>query len=960
MPPKHSPSDARNAIREALRNNEEIEKTEKFWEYADSSKYEAVTKRASALTGTAEGQDAVDKALEQLLVPFAQVAGWRTLQAIPQGREMASRFKTQLRDLMAQALASSGPLNGGYGLQSPPPPDLDTPATLHGQVEEDGLLTPGSTPGSASDIDNEADGVRRALALQRGSTYEAKMRAALTLYQGAHQNDAMKPFYLCAWKLLSTYKQAAQRDNVWNVFSYPLVNKLPFDDPDIRPTKVFVGTLIKSLCPHPGISPDFLRDMDNHGAVTAWLFSDTIELLYKFDRPEVRAGQPYYLPASCTRLLDARVQTALHASNHSLEQLYQDVRAKKEIGVGRCTDVFDWHAFRIPETTTRMFFYCNPGASANHWIVTAGDVILNDDGRKSGKITIYNSLGRDIDRRDALKLQKFFCVISAVDGSPLRGIDWMSAPVVSGSSCIQANGNDCGLIALENLQHLAHGDEPSEVSPLTALDRRQIYMERALTIVSEWSGITVDIPRDRERKSNELSGSGLGAVLGMIELYTLQHWQYMIVQAQPHLANDFAGQRTNIERLYPRILTPETVLGPIGPVSIPDNALPRVALVLNDHDIAVARPSLDRKAQVIIVIIRKSRFGNNGSSQALADKIVQNHIDTCYPGCDLGDFTVHFVFLENMSSNCNFLGLQQDGSLDANRDVNQETLNREIGPVLATMRQLNFCLSLSGEHAVGDVLQPGEDGSTTRPKSLQHISKQYPNVDLRMCIVRNSQLHDRQPVDGACHPDHTGQFTWAYYWIRELAAKAEADQFSAIGPHLDAHNQMVYLMTSIGTYKEDGAGVLSVQVRQRWPLECLLTSYGRNLNERAVEWAMGDARGMKASVAPLLRKCNHSEVACLIGHCAHSCCWGFSSNAHFEQHHGSNVVQADFFSDPGNFIWPMFSGVSKRTLEEMHQHLGIVQTRRRITKAELVENVRQHILQMSRQYSNIPGNFGAN
>jgi hypothetical protein len=226
--------------------------------------------------------------------------------------------------------------------------------------------------------------------------------------------------------------------------------------------------------------------------------------------------------------------------------------------------------------------------------------------------------------------------------------------------------------------------------------------------------------------------------------------------------------------------------------------------------------------------------------------------------------------------------------------------------------------------------------------------------------VRNSQLHDRQPVDGACHPDHTGQFTWAYYWIRELAAKAEADQFSAIGPHLDAHNQMVYLMTSIGNYKEDGAGVLSVQVRQRWPLECLLTSYGRNLNERAVEWAMGDARGMKASVAPLLRKCNHSEVACLIGHCAHSCCWGFSSNAHFEQHHGSNVVQADFFSDPGNFIWPMFSGVSKRTLEEMHQHLGIVQTRRRITKAELVENVRQHILQMSRQYSNIPGNFGAN
>ena len=546
MPPKKSPGDARKDIKHAAIHGEEIEKTQEFWEWSDAIKYEAVTKRGTIFKETDNGKKAVESALDRLLVPFAEIAGWRTLDAISQGRELATRFRGQLRDVMAQALASSKQLNEGYGLQAPP--ESETPSNTYGQVEADGLLTPGSSPKSAIDVDN-VDGVVRNNNIRRGSLYEEKLRMASTNYRLAHHNDALKPFHLLCYKLLWTFKKSAQQAGIWNVFSHSVDSKMPFDDPDVRPTRIYVGGLVRSFCPL-GISPDFIRGLDND-AVTGWLFSHTIELLYKWTRPEPLPGQPYYLPASCTRLLESNIQQELRLSNHSLEQLYQDLRAKKPVDMERWTDIVDWHVFRVPADATRVFFFCNPGAAANHWIVVAGDIVRMDNGGRSGKITIYDSLGRDIARADALTLQKFFYVISGIEDSTLYGIDWMSAPVVSGPSCQQDNGQDCGLFALDNLSALAHGREPSHLSPVTALDRRQGYMSRTLSIVSEISGITIPDPEAGDGGTGDSTNGSNGnqddlsrdlrAVLEMVERFTLAHWQYMIVQAQPHLANDLMG-----------------------------------------------------------------------------------------------------------------------------------------------------------------------------------------------------------------------------------------------------------------------------------------------------------------------------------------------------------------------------------------------------------------------------------
>jgi hypothetical protein len=155
-----------------------------------------------------EGKKAVDDALEKLLGSFGEIAGWRTLQAIPQGRELASRFKTQLADVMAQALASSGPLNKGYGLQ-PVPESGEINQT--GEIQEDGLLAPGSKPECAIDVDAENDGLRKAALVQRGSLYEEKLRMVAAQYQGAHGQDPMKPFQLLCYKLLWTFKKSAQQ-----------------------------------------------------------------------------------------------------------------------------------------------------------------------------------------------------------------------------------------------------------------------------------------------------------------------------------------------------------------------------------------------------------------------------------------------------------------------------------------------------------------------------------------------------------------------------------------------------------------------------------------------------------------------------------------------------------------------------------------------------------------------------
>ena len=708
MPPKAS--DARKTICDAIAKGEEIEKTPEFWDkdkFQENIRYEAVTKRGTILNGTEEGKKAVEDALEKLLVPFAEIASWRSLQDIPQGRTLASKFKIQLRDVMAQALASSGPLNGGYGLQAPP--ESEEPATPKGQVEDDGLLTPGSTPQSAIDVDDQTDAVNRALTLQRGSLYEAKLRMAATNYQMAHDNDAMKPVLLVIYKLLWTFKRSAQQSNLWNVFRHAISGKMPFDDADILPTDVYVGSLVKSLCPFPGVSAGFLSGMDN-SATTGWLFSFTIELLFKWDRPGPRSGQPYYLPASCTRLLESGLQQALRQTNHSLEQLYQDLRAGKSVDAGRWTDIVDWHAWRIPADATRVFFFCNPGAAANHWIDVAGDIIPMDNGARSGSITVYDSIDQPIAAANALVLRKFFYVISHIPGSILYGIDWMSAPVVSGTSCRQTNGHDCGLIALDNLSDLVHGREPSQASPLTALERRLGYMERALNVVSEWSGITIDDPEDSnddagdddlgdvKAKDRSRIGRTLHAVLDSVECLTLAHWQYMTVQAQPHLASDLDGQRANIERQYPRILEPGTVLDPIGFVSpMPDHAIPRAALVLNDHDINVARPSLARRAGAIAVFLRQSRYSKTSISPVTAARMVQNHIDTSYPGCVTTDFRIFNIFITKLSSNSNFLALQPDGRL-SNSEVGPEILQQEAQPFINYLRDLN------GEDGVVDFL----------------------------------------------------------------------------------------------------------------------------------------------------------------------------------------------------------------------------------------------------------------
>ena len=241
--------------------------------------------------------------------------------------------------------------------------------------------------------------------------------------------------------------------------------------------------------------------------------------------------------------------------------------------------------------------------------------------------------------------------------------------------------------------------------------------------------------------------------------------------------------------------------------------------------------------------------------------------------------------------------------------------------------------------------------------------------------MQNNQVHQRQPVDGAYHPDHSGRYSWAYYWARQLAVKAEADQFSAIGPHLDAHNQMAYLMKRIGEYKADGAGSLTVAVRDRWPLEALMSGKGRmNLDTARPAWesqrTAQEPKPARPSLQPppisqlfhkamsplvghtepeaiawgLDKLCAHSDVGCLAGQCNHKCCWGYISDAHFTHIHGPGVTQEDYFSDAGNFVLPPFcytsGGMTKKTLLEMTTNLGIQSQHSRTKNAKLVELIR--------------------
>lgn len=894
---KVNKGDARRKAVDAVKAGKEIEKTGEFWEDTNKSvMMDVLRARGNIKLGTEAGVKEVDMALDKMLAPFAAAAGWQTLEAIPQGKELEAKFKKELRVVMAQALASSGPLNAGYGLKAPSKAS-ETPET---EVDEDGLLTSGSTPESAIDVDNEKDEKQKSIKIKLGQLYESRLRQIGRIYTTA-ENDSFKPIKLLIWQILCTFKKSAQQAKVWNVFRYSIDVQMPYDGPK----QLSPGNIVVSLCPE-NIPRDIIRDLAV-GAPAGWLETQHVELFFMYGRPQHRDGMPFYLPDSCTGPLDPGLQELHRNLGFSLNQLYQQVRDKKSIDIDtlqKALGPLEGAAFNIPQETSRVFFTAL--VNTNHFVVVAYDVCTNNIGAKMGEISVYDSMHHD-PGTFAGRLRKYAMLLGSIKRSPLGGVNWMTAPVVAGISPAQRNSSDCGLLAVENLLAIARGGEPSANDPMSSRERRQTYLELVLNMLKDSTGIEVGVPEDRDDDGNgEVSTSAVDKVIAMVSKFTLAHWQYMITQAQPHLVNDYAGQLRNIKRLFPRILDSVESIGPFDPVTMPEDALPRAALVLNDHDIAPTQPSTFRKPDLIVTLMRQSRHRANGlgqSAESSADVMVKSFVQTYHPGSDLEWFQVMKIFI-TISSTVGFLGLAPDGGFV----THHSQVNADVrGQVQSVLDALSFIDAryVSGRRPLVEVLQVGIDGSTTDPKSLDVLPGRYPNVDFRMNVFSNHAAHARQPVDGAFTPDHTGKRSWSHFWFTHLAAKSRANNFGGLGPHLDAHNQMAYLMERIGQFKLANKGVLTKEHRAQWPLESMLTGTGSRTITRAKQirfeelWARSNQP--KGPVCAGGEKyCQHKHPKCLKAECVHFCCWGYGGPEHFEKIHGTDVHRDVVFKDLDN------------------------------------------------------------
>jgi hypothetical protein len=926
----------RKALNEQVKNGEHVEKTPEFWKNNDEMMFAVVKTRGSIFLATEDGRKEVERKMEMAEPMFKEMIGWQTLKEIPQGKQLFDNFRNAVRMLVAQGIASSGHLNGGYGLKEQP----QEPETPKGKAGEDGLLTPGSTPENAIDIDNAADDAARALKLRRGQLYEDKLRMVTDMVRKSPSNDMYKPHKLLAYRLLWTFKRSAIDAGIWNVFDHGIQVRPPHDVADIDfPTTLRPGCLVVSLFPYEAGQQNFIRDLDN-GAACGWLNSQQIELFFKWGRPEPRDGSPYYLPITCCQLLDSSSYASLEDNYASLDGLAQEVRDHKQIGMAKLMVAFDPQAFRIPMSTKRVFFFCNP--NGNHWIVVSGDIITTDCGLKCGLITVYNSIASQGLEQYELKLRKYFSVLSAIDTSPLHGINWMharSTSVVQGISPQQRNGSDCGLIAVDNLLDLVRGNTPPRSSHLTPLEHREQYMQIAYNIVSESCGVQVEGPGDIPEDEDDTVSDRPEAVKRMIDAFTIEHWQYMIVKAQPRLVNDLGGQRRNIERLMHGRFRRDTVLAPAVQVCIPDGALPRAALVLNDHDVAFARPAPQRKPDLLAVFLRHSRTTTSDSSSTI-QWAQKTFIDTFYPGSELEVIVIEVTF----SSTHNFLGLTANGfgAIPGRQEV-------RLQPLVDRLDRLNN----GTQRPLVAFLQIGIDGSTTAVGSLGIVPRRWENVDFSLHVLSRFKMGGRAPIDAACESDSTGRSTFAHYSLTELAARVATNNFSGLGPHLDSHNQLVYLLMRINQMKMAIANSGPEESKQ-WPLERKITgAYTRSKTStfKSIGGASWYSEGDKAPCvhrapleltwvprirparrAPLeltwvprelnwigegggdtapttgyavdeyqhSRKtpCKHGPRSriCATRRCMHLCCWGYASPKHFKQLHGPDCDHTRYFT----------------------------------------------------------------
>lgn len=817
--------DVRKELVNRVNNGEDVEKTPEFWKHNDEMKIKVLKIRGTAFLKQEEGRKEVEHKLNMGETMLKEMIGWQTLKETPQGEELFKKFKTELRDIVAQGLASKEHLNGGYGLKGYP----KEPETPKGQVNQDGLLTPGATPENAVDVDDEENDATKALNVRRGQHYEDKLRIVTDLLRNAHVNDMFRPFKLLAFQILWTFKKSAQDAHIWNVYQHHKEVPLPHADDEDESIRIDPGSLVACFFPYEAKQTDLIFGLDN-GAVSGWLFAQHIEMLYKWGRPEPREGAPFYLPMRCTILLDQTKQAKggdLHLHGATLVQLAQQMRDYKEIGMDKLIVAFDHQAFRIPMSTKCVFFCCNP--DGNHWIVVSGIILTDDNGRRSGKITVHNSIASQGLDGFFVKLRRYFAVLSAIEPSPLHGIDWLKAPVVPGPSVQQYNSSDCGLLAIDNLLALASGDTPPHSSDLTPLERREKYMGLVHAIAEEVCGHHVggleSLVDDAEGDQGPSSHRLYIPVKQMADAFKIEHWQYMIARAQPHLTNDFAGQLRNIERLLPRILGPHTVLAPVTQVCLPDGAIPRAALVLNDHDVASARPDPRRTPDLVVTIVRGSWFKALGSDMT-QQSVKDSFIDTYYPGTELDFMHINTVH----SSNLNFLGLTASGTQGYSKLFKWSNAKRElVQPFIDRMDIVNSNHDSSSgkQRPLVAFVQAGIDGSTTEVRSLGIAPQRWTNVDFSLHVYSMYGLHERQPLDAACEPDVTGRHTFAHYWLHELASRANADNFSGLGPHLDSHNQFVYLLKRIGEMKLSLAGTAGKGLTRQWPIEKLLTNKAR-------------------------------------------------------------------------------------------------------------------------------------
>jgi hypothetical protein len=461
-----------------------------------------------------------------------------------------------------------------------------------------------------------------------------------------------------------------------------------------------------------------------------------------------------------------------------------------------------------------VFFYANP--ENDHWVVVSAD--LFDGAMRTGLIIVYDPLFRALGRY-AKPLREFFAVIGALQGSPLANIDWLNAGVQYGLSINQVGSTDCGLIVLDNMTRVASGTELDPPSDETPLDRRYRWFAATADLVEHSTQCSVgSINAQGEEPADQIAHHGT-AVQEMLNVWSIPHWQHMIVEAQPILRNDLDGQRQQLMRIMPAILRDEPALSPITQVEMPDGPpgglhghVPYASLGLNDHDVALAHPRPSRIPDAVWVVVRNSRGLNKTASDKqhiTGQQIGQDWIDTYHPGLGFN------VICVQLSSQQPFLGLPTEPNQGISAHSITKHTRNETARFAQAMDLLQTAPTVESGHSrrLVNVIQANFDGTTTDCVTFSMPGQRWPDLDFHLSTFSSKPLRDRQPFDSTWTPNHDNTHSWAHHDMQELVTRALAANFNGLGPWQDSHNQMVYLMGRVGQYK------LDMSNGAHWPIE---------------------------------------------------------------------------------------------------------------------------------------------